>query len=118
METQALRLVFGISGLENCDKYIKLSLKANLIFRFTPNMISNPKVDNPSPARIFGDRTLSFDAGIDYTHQLNKNVGMSAGIDLGIVDWNHHFEAPGNAFGTKQGTSRFSTNSNGENYFY
>lgn len=87
-------------------------------FRFTPNMISNPKVENPSQARIYGTRTFSFDAGIDYTHQLKRNLGISAGIDLGIVDWNHYFEAPENAFGTKQGSRVISTNSNGQNYFY
>ena len=87
-------------------------------FRFTPNMISNPKVENPSQARIYGERTFSFDAGIDYTHQLKKNWGISAGIDLGIVDWNHYFEAPVNAFGTKQGSGVISTNSNSQNYFY
>lgn len=87
-------------------------------FRFTPNMISNPKVVDPSQARIYGERTFSFDAGLDYTHQLKKNWGISGGIDLGIVDWNHYFEAPANAFGTKKGTGIISTNSNGENYFY
>jgi len=87
-------------------------------FRFTPNMISNPKVENPSAARIYGERTFSFDAGLDYTHQLKKNWGISAGIDLGIVDWNHYFEAPRNAFGTKQGSGIISINSNSENYFY
>lgn len=86
--------------------------------RFTPNIISNPKVVNPSPARIYGERTFSFDAGFDYNHQFKKNWGISGGIDLGIVDWNHYFEAPANAFGTKKGTGIISDNSNGENYFY
>ncbi|MFA6944583.1 MAG: hypothetical protein WC220_01665 [Pedobacter sp.] len=86
--------------------------------RFTPNMISNPKVDNPSPARIYGERTLSFDSGIDYSHQMKKNWAISTGVDLGIVDWNQYIEAPLNAFGTRQGSGNISTNSNSENYFY
>lgn len=87
-------------------------------FRFTPNMISKPRVNNPSPARIYGERTFSFDAGIDYTHQLKNNWAISAGIDVGVVDWNHFFEAPLNAFGTRQGSGNIRTNSNSENYFY
>lgn len=87
-------------------------------FRFTPNMISKPSIDNPSPARIYGERRVSFDAGIDYTHQLKNNWAFSGGIDLGVVDWNHYFEAPVNAFGTKQGSGIITTNLNSENYFY
>jgi len=87
-------------------------------FRFTPNMISNPKVDNPSPARIYGERTLSFDSGIDYSHQLKKNWAISTGIDLGIVACNQYIDAPLNAFGTRQGSGNISISSMGENYFY
>jgi len=86
--------------------------------RFTPNMVSNPKVNNPSPARIYGQRRFSFDSGIDYTHQLKKNWSISTGIDLGVVDWNQYIEAPLNAFGTRQGSGNISSNSNSENYFY
>ncbi len=107
MVTMLLFVIFGSSMAQN-----------TIGFRFTPNMISNPKVDNPSPARIYGERTLSFDSGIDYSHPLRQNWSISTGIDLGVVDWNQYIEAPLNAFGTRQGSGNISTNSNSENYFY
>ena len=87
-------------------------------FRFTPNIISQPKVVNPSPSKIFGERRLSFDAGIDYTHSIKKHWGLSLGIDVGIVDWNYFLQAPESAFGSKEGLGQFMDNSNSNNYFY
>ena len=87
-------------------------------FRFTPNIISAPKVNNPSPGSVFGEKRVSFDAGIDYSHMLNKTWGISAGVDMGVVDWNYYLIAPLNAFGTGTGEGMMETNSNSENYMY
>jgi hypothetical protein len=87
-------------------------------FRFTPNVIAVPYVENPSPGSVGGEKRLSFDAGIDFTHLFNKSWGVRAGIDIGVVDWNIKLTAPLNAFGIRTGNGLLNYSSNGENFMY
>lgn len=86
--------------------------------RFTPNVIAPPKVNNPSPANIYGEPLISFDAGFDYFYTINKRFQLGTGIDLGIIDHNSYIKAPFNAFGTHQGSGYFTESTNSDNYFY
>lgn len=88
-------------------------------FRATPNITSQPKAINPSPAFIYGENTISFDAGIDYTRMFkNRNIGLRLGIGMGLVDDRIVFEAPRNAFGIMTGEGNVNVNSSFENYTY
>lgn len=98
--------------------FVSVKAQHSIGFRFTPNMISQPKVINPSSAKIYGERRLAFDSGIDYTHMVSKTWGFNAGVDIGIVDWNYYLEVPKAGFGTKQGSGQIYDNSNSSNYFY
>ncbi|MEJ6980007.1 hypothetical protein WG906_06070 [Pedobacter sp. P351] len=87
--------------------------------RFTPNIISKSKVINFSPARIVGDRRVSFDAGLDYTKMFPKsNFGVQFGAGIGIVDHNYNFSAPRNAFGMMTGEGQIAFADNFDNYLY
>lgn len=87
--------------------------------RFTPTINSRSKVVNPSPARIVGDRRVSFDAGLDYIKMFPKsNFGVQLGAGVGIIDYNYNFSAPLNAFGTMKGEGQISFADNFENYMY
>ena len=88
-------------------------------FRATPNITSQPKVDNPSPAYIYGENTVSFDGVIDYTRMFkNKNYGLRIGTAMGLVDHRLVLEAPRNAFGNMAGDGKVSLNSSSNNYTY
>lgn len=86
--------------------------------RITPNMISQPKVVNTSTALIFGERRLAFDAGLDYSHGLNKNFSIITGLNVGLVDFNHVMVAPVNAFGNGSQQGNIYTNSSNDNFAY
>lgn len=86
--------------------------------RFTPNLISKPKVINPSLSRIYGERRISFDSGISLSRYLNDHIGLNAGWDWGVVDWNFYIEGPRNVFGNAGGKGLLTDNLNMENYFY
>lgn len=86
--------------------------------RVTPNLIAPPIVVNPSIALIFGERRLAFDAGLDYSHRLNKKFSIITGLNVGLVDFNHVMVAPVNAFGNGSGPGNIYTNSNNDNFVY
>jgi len=93
--------------------------QSSLGIRFTPNIIGQPKVDNDSPTRLYGENHISFDSGLDYTRMFkNKSFGLRAGLGVGIVDYNYVFEAPRNAFGKMTGEGNIYENYNFENYAY
>jgi len=81
-------------------------------------MIAQPKVVNTSTAIIFGERRLAFEAGLDYMHGLNKNFSISAGLNVGLVDFNHVMVAPVNAFGNGSRQGNIYTNSSNDNFVY
>lgn len=88
-------------------------------FRATPTVTSQPKVINPSPAKIYGENRISFDAGVDYTYNFKgKPFGIRMGTGIGIVDHNYAFQAPRNAFGMMTGDGNIFEISNNENYRY
>lgn len=88
-------------------------------FRATPNITSQPKVVNSSPAYIYGENTISFEGGIDYTRMfVNKNFDLRIGTSMGLVDHRTVFEAPLNAFGTMTGEGNVNINSSSNNYVY
>lgn len=85
----------------------------------TPNIIGQPKIDNSSPTRLYGENRISFDAGLDYTRFLKKKpYGLRLGLGVGIVDYNYVFEAPRNAFGKMTGEGNIYANDNFDNYAY
>ena len=87
--------------------------------RATPNITSQPKVVNPSPAYIYGENTISFDGGLDYTRMFrNQNIGLRVSSGIGLVDHRLVFEAPLNAFGKMTGEGNVNVNSSSNNYFY
>lgn len=87
--------------------------------RATPNITSQPKVINPSPAYIYGENTISFDGGVDYTRMFrNQNIGLRVSTGLGLVDHRLVFEAPRKAFGIMTGDGKVNVNSSSNNYFY
>lgn len=107
-------LVFiGIYGL--CSSYAQSSLG----ICFTPNITNQPKVENASPTRFYGQNNISFNTGLDYTRMFkNKPYGLRTGIGVGVVDYNYVFEAPKNAFGEMTGEGNVYENNNFENYAY
>ncbi|SKB73551.1 hypothetical protein [Daejeonella lutea] len=66
--------------------------------RITPNFTSEPKVLNNSPASISTGTTTAIEAGLDYTHMLNRKWGVSAGTDFGGGNWSYNLKAPLSAF--------------------
>ncbi len=99
---------------------INLSIaQSSLGIRFTPNITNQPKVDNSSPTRLYGQNRLSFNTGLDYTRFFkNKPYGIRTGLGVGVVDYNYVFEAPRNAFGKMTGEGNIYENNNFENYAY
>ncbi len=86
--------------------------------RFTPNMIVAPSVDNPSSALIYGEQRLAFDAGLDYSHSLNKNFSITTGLNIGLVDFNKILIAPVDAFGNGSGQGKIFYNSSHDDFLY
>lgn len=109
--TWPLFFFLGSSGYVYCQSW-------TIDARFTPNLISKPKVVNPSLSKIYGERRIGFDSGISISRYLNNRIGLSAGWDWGIVDWNFYIEGPRNAFGDARGEGLLNENLNIENFSY
>ncbi|MEJ7693309.1 hypothetical protein [Daejeonella sp.] len=84
--------------------------------RLTPNFTAEPKVLNNSPANISTGTTTAIEAGVDYTHMLNRKWGLSAGTDFGGGNWSYNLKAPLTAF--KGGGSGEVNMSRFHNYLY
>jgi hypothetical protein len=106
-----------IAGLFFCLSQ-DINAQNSLGLRFTPNVIGAPRVVNPSAGSVFGEKRLSFDAGIDFQHMFNKSWGINAGVDLGVIDWNIYLNAPDDAFGVGTGSGSLIYNENIENFMY
>nr|MBC7614185.1 hypothetical protein [Pseudopedobacter sp.] len=93
--------------------------QSSLGIRFTPNITNQPKVDNASPTRLYGQNRLSFNTGLDYTRFFkNKPYGIRTGLGVGVIDYNYVFEAPYKAFGNSTREGNAYENNNFENYAY
>jgi hypothetical protein len=98
---------------------LQVKSQSSFGFRFTPNITNQPKVENSSPTRLYGENRISFNAGLDFTHMFkDKPYGLRYGLGVGVVDYNYAFEAPRKAFGTMQGDGNIYEINNFENYTY
>lgn len=95
-----------------------MSQTNQIVFGLTPNITSTPKVLNPSPAKIYGDRKINFQTQLMYNYISKSKLGLLVGIDVGIFNWNTVVEAPRNAFGTHRGTGNVDFTIYSDNFFY
>jgi hypothetical protein len=98
---------------------LQAKAQSEIGLRVTPMVTSQPKVINPSPAKIYGENRISFEGGIDYTYYFKeKPYAIRLGTAIGIIDNNYAFKAPRKAFGTMTGEGNIFEISNYENYLY
>ena len=110
-----LRLIIVVILLQTSISHAQSSLG----IRFTPNITNQPKVENDSPTRFYGQNRISMNAGFDYTKMFeNKPSGIRVGLGIGVIDYNYVFEAPLNAFVGMIVEGNIYDNSNFENYAF